>query len=238
MRKQFMEFLNNMFYWGLSYQDIVDMFVLDEKDLAKNILDCMGAPSSFNAIAHQKKQRVISCSDIYGSNKNEIQIKMNDALRQTTMIIEENPDRFVATAINSPDNYKIKLKENLKIFTRDYDNAIKQKRYFHESLPILEFDNCEFGLALCRHFLFVHNKNFDIDFHIESIKEMCRIAGEVRIFPLLSAEGHLSEKLPLVMQNLQEQGYDVEIRKVSYEVQKGANAMLRVWQQECMFKEQ
>jgi len=230
-----MEFLNNMFYWGLSYQNIVDMFILDEQDLSKHILDCMGAPSSFNAIAHEKGQHVVSYADVYGSSKDEIQIKMNDALRQTMMIIEENPERFVASAIDTPNAYEEELKANLKIFMHDYNHAIKQKRYLPESLPMLEFANCEFNLVLCRHFLFVHNENFSLDFHIESIKEMCRVAGEVRIFPLLNAEGHVSEKLPIVMQHLQEQGYDVEIRKVHYEVQKGANAMLRVWQQECMF---
>lgn len=232
-----MEFLNNMFYWGLSYQNIVDMFALDSEDLKKNILDCMGAPSSFNPIAHEKGQHVVSCSDIYGSTKDEIQFKMEEALRQTMIIIEENPGRFVDSAIGNPKEYEVKLKENLKIFMRDYTGAIKQKRYSPESLPLLGFKNCEFDLAVCRHFLFVRNDNFSVDFHIKSIKEMCRVAGEVRIFPLLNVDGSVSEKLPLIMQDLQRQGYDVEVRKVQYEVQKGANAMLRVWHQECMLEE-
>ena len=232
-----MEFLNNMFYWGLSYQNVVDMFSLDEHDLQNKILDCMGAPSSFNPIAHEKGQHVVSCSDTYGCNKEELQIKMQEALRQTMMIIEENPHRFVNTAIGLPKKYEANLKENLKIFMHDYNDAVKQHRYSPESLPSLDFKNCEFNLAICRHFLFVRNENFSIDFHLKSIKEMCRVAGEARIFPLLDADGNVSEKLPLVMQALQQDGYDVEIRKVNYELQKGANAMLRVWQQTCMFGE-
>ncbi len=232
-----MEFLNNMFYWGLSYQNIVDMFALDAHDLQKTILDCMGAPSSFNPIAHEKGQQVVSCSDIYGCNKEELQIKMQAALRQTMTIIEENPNRFVNTAIGLPNKYEASLKENLKIFFDDYPNAIEQHRYSSEALPTLGFKNCEFGLVICRHFLFVRNENFSVEFHIKSIKEMCRVAGEARIFPLLNADGSVSEKLPLVMQTLQQDGYDVEVRKVNYELQKGANAMLRVWQQTCMFGE-
>ena len=233
-----MEFLNNMFYWGLSYQNVVDMFALDTHDLGKRILDCMGAPSSFNPLAHEKKQQVVSCSDTYGSSKAELQIKMNEALRQTMMIIEENPDRFVNDAIGTPKKYEAKLKDNLKIFMRDYTDGVKQRRYLPESLPSLDYANCEFGLAICRHFLFVRNENFSVEFHLKSIKEMCRVAGEVRIFPLLNADGHVSDKLPLVMQALQEDGYDVEVRKVHYELQKSANAMLRVWQQECILGEQ
>lgn len=232
-----MEFLNNMFYWGLSYQNVVDMFALDEHDLQRRVLDCMGAPSSFNPLAHKKKQQVVSCSDTYGSSKDELQMKMKEALRQTMMIIEENPDRFVNTAIDTPKKYEVKLKEDLKIFMHDYKDAVKQKRYSPESLPSLDFVNCEFGLAICRHFLFVRNENFSVEFHVQSIKEMCRVAGEVRIFPLLGPDGSVSDKLPLVMQNLQQQGYDVEVRKVAYELQKRANAMLRVWQQECMLGE-
>lgn len=232
-----MEFLNNMFYWGLSYQNIVEMFSLDIHDLQKKILDCMGAPSSFNVIAHEKGQQVVSCSDIYGCNKEELQIKMQEALRQTMMIIEENPHRFVNAAIGLPKRYEATLKENLKIFMHDYNIAIKQYRYSSESLPSLGFKNCEFGLAVCRHFLFARNENFTVEFHVKSIKEMCRVAGEARIFPLLNADGSVSEKLPLVMEALQQDGYDVEVRKVNYELQKGANAMLRVWQQTCMFGE-
>ena len=104
-------------------------------------------------------------------------------------------------------------------------------------MPSLAFQRCKFDLAICRNFLFVRESDFDVNFQVTSIKEMCRVAGEARIFPLLNTDGSVSTRLPSVMQQLQQQGYDVEVRKVPYELQKDGNAMLRVWHQECMLQE-
>lgn len=42
-----------------------------------------------------------------------------------------------------------------------------------------------FDLAVCSHLLFLYSEHLSEDFHVESIKELCRVAGEARIFPLL-----------------------------------------------------
>jgi hypothetical protein len=68
------------------------------------------------------------------------------------------------------------------------------------------------------------------EFHLASIQELCRIAGEVRIFPLLNQfSREVSPLVPLVMKELAAQGYNLEIKQVPYEFQKGGNQMLRVW---------
>ena len=68
-----------------------------------------------------------------------------------------------------------------------------------------------------------------MEFHLAAIVQMCRVATEVRIFPLLvNMTGETSPLLQPVMQELEAQGYSVEIRQVPYEFQKGGNQLLRV----------
>ena len=228
-----MQFLNNQFYWGLSYKNIIDMFALDAYDLNKSIIDVMGAPSSFNPITYEKRQRVITCGDVYGITKDKLEAKMSEALQQTINTIEAYRQHFTSV-MSTPTAYAAQLQHNLTIFMQDYEQALHQGRYSCETLPSLNFERCQFDLAICRHFLFVRESDFDVDFHLTSIEEMCRVASEVRIFPLLNTSGNVSTHLPLVMQQLQQRGYDVEVRKVNYELQKGGNAMLRVWHQACL----
>jgi hypothetical protein len=61
-----------------------------------------------------------------------------------------------------------------------------------------------------------------------SLFELCRVAEEVRIFPLLELGSRKSRYSELVLNILEQQGYSVEILPVEYEFQKGGNEMLRV----------
>jgi hypothetical protein len=85
-----------------------------------------------------------------------------------------------------------------------------------------------FDLALCSHFLFTYSDHLSEEFHLDAILEMCRVAREVRIFPLLKISGEVSPWLQPVIGELVARGYGVERMPVSYEFQKGGNQMLRV----------
>ena len=115
-------------------------------------------------------------------------------------------------------------------FLEDLPLGIQQGRYITSELPMLPFDTQQFNLALCSHFLFTYSDILSQDFHLTSIQELCRVATEVRIFPLLNNfSKEVSSVLPLVMKDLEAQGYNLEIKQVAYEFQKGGNQMLRVW---------
>ena len=89
----------------------------------------------------------------------------------------------------------------------------------------------QFDLALCLHQLFNED---DLDYQVKTLFELCRIAEEVRIFPLLNANGELTPSLGPVMQALQENNFGVEVREVPFEFRNGGNAMLRIWSQSCV----
>jgi len=57
---------------------------------------------------------------------------------------------------------------------------------------------------------------------------MCRVANEVRIFPLLALGGDESPFVALCVQAMSKEGLDVSIETVPYEFQRGANQMMRI----------
>ena len=57
---------------------------------------------------------------------------------------------------------------------------------------------------------------------------LCRVAPEVRIFPLLELSGAPSRHLREVISELEADGYTAKIEPVNYEFQKGGNEMLRL----------
>jgi hypothetical protein len=60
------------------------------------------------------------------------------------------------------------------------------------------------------------------------VREICRVAPEVRIFPLLALGGARSPFVDRCIADLREAGYRVMIEKVNYEFQRGGDEMLRI----------
>ncbi len=98
------------------------------------------------------------------------------------------------------------------------------------SLPFADFT---FDLALCPDYLFTDEENQDVDFHLQQIFELARVAKEVRIFPLSNHEGQPSSLLGPVLLGLQQENYGVEVRDVTSSSRPKGDAMLRVWAQLC-----
>ena len=113
-------------------------------------------------------------------------------------------------------------------FLADYEQGLREYRYVAGELPSLDFMDQSFDLALCSHFLFLYSEHHDLEFHVESIKELCRIAEEVRIFPLNELGAKPSRHLRHAVEICGRLGFKPEIVQVNYEFQKGANRMLRL----------
>ena len=118
-------------------------------------------------------------------------------------------------------------------FLADFPGGLREGRYRARTLPHLDFHDGAFDLALCSHFFFTYSGQLTLEFHAASIEEMCRVAGEARVFPLLHGYGgrspHLqSPHLQPVIGALSKRAYRVEIRGVPYEFQRGRDEMLAV----------
>ena len=82
-------------------------------------------------------------------------------------------------------------------FLADYEAGRRSGRYVDAALPALPFVDAAFELALSSHFLFLYSVQFDLDFHLAALREMLRVAAEVRVFPLLQlGESAVAARLP------------------------------------------
>jgi hypothetical protein len=113
-------------------------------------------------------------------------------------------------------------------FLADYDAGRAEGRYVDRSLPSLGLPNGSFDLALCSHFLLLYSDALSAEFHADSLVEMCRVAAEARVFPLLDMTGRRSRHLHGLIEVLDAHGLEAKVERVDYEFQRGGNEMLRV----------
>lgn len=222
--------LEKVIPWGRSMQEYVRMFNLTADDLKLNILDCAGGPASFNAEMTRGGYKVISCDPVYQFTADEIRARIQDSYQTVIEGVKANLDCYVWQDIQSPEHLGQVRMAAMQQFLADFPQGQKQGRYLTDELPSLPFKTNQFDLALCSHFLFTYSDGLSAEFHLAAILEMCRVAKEVRLFPVLNISGEVSPLLAPVMTELEMRGYKVEIQQVSYEFQKGGNQMLQVSQ--------
>ena len=116
----------------------------------------------------------------------------------------------------------------MQAFLDDYELGKAQARYLDAELPTLPFADAAFDLALCSHFLFLYSSQLGETFHRAAMRELCRVAAEVRIFPLIALGGEPSPFVAGCVQELRAAGHHVRIEKVPYEFQRGGNEMMRI----------
>ena len=92
----------------------------------------------------------------------------------------------------------------------------------------MEFEDNSFDIALCSFFLFFYSEQLDYAFHLASVKELIRIAKEVRIHPLIDLAVNRSVHLDPAINEIEKEGYLVEIKKIEYDMQPNGNIMLSI----------
>jgi hypothetical protein len=215
--------------WGRSFDEYCRMFALTEVDLRRAIVGCGDGPASFNAEATRRGGRVVSCDPIYQFEKSQIRERIaatsDDILEQT----RRSAAAFVwGGTIQTVEQLGEVRWSAMRTFLEDYDAGKAAGRYVAAELPHLPFDDGEFDLALCSHFLFLYSSQLGEKFHHAALHEMCRVAAEVRVFPLVALDGSPSPFIDSCVSALRAAGHDVEIVPVDYEFQRGANRMMKL----------
>ncbi len=113
-------------------------------------------------------------------------------------------------------------------FLRDYSTGCECGRYLAAEMPRLPFEDRAFELALCSHFLFLYSDQLSEQFHVDSVVELCRVADEVRIFPIVGLGNVPSRHVEVVRSVMERSGRKVRIERVPYEFQRGGDQMLRI----------
>lgn len=220
--------LDKVALWGRSLGEYVRMFALGERDLARDILDCAGGPASFNCEMHRLGRAVVSADPIYRFSATELAKRIEETRHAILSKTAESQENFVWKEVQSIEHLGEVRMRAMKLFLDDLPVGLAEGRYLPAELPSLPFRDRQFELALCSHFLFTYSDLLPLEFHLASVRELCRVAGEARIFPLLPNFGHgNSAHLTPLVERLAAEGYRCEVLPVPYEFQKDGNKMLR-----------
>ena len=221
--------LSKVVPWGRSLNEYKEMFSLSDSDLKKRIIGCGDGPACFNAELSKVANNIISIDPIYQFSAKEIRSRINEVYPQVMEQVSKNKGDYVWKNIANVEAMGNVRMDAMQAFLNDYEQGKKTGRYINASLPTLPFKNTEFELALCSHYLFLYSEHVSQEQHIQSMKELCRVASEVRVYPLLSiANNQVSPHLKPVISALKESGFNASLVPVEYEFQKGATEMLVV----------
>jgi hypothetical protein len=220
--------LDQVVPWGRSFDEYRRMFALSDEDLRGRILGCGDGPASFNASATVRGSRIISCDPIYRYGADGIRQRIAATHEDIMAETRRNADEFVWTSIASPEELGRTRMAAMETFLDDYEQGRREGRYVNAALPHLPFRDVSFDLALSSHVLFLYTSQLGEAFHRAAIQEMCRVAAEVRIFPLLMLGAVPSPLVAQMMDELRDQSARVSIERVPYEFQRGGNEMLRI----------
>lgn len=216
--------------WVYSLLDYQQMFDLQEKDLNLSILDCPGGISSFNKEMRDLGHQVVSGDPLYHFSAAKMQEYANTIFHDHEAHLKAHPGKLKNQ--QEVDDIVARWHESEQMFLQDYEMGKDEQRYQAIELPSLPFADQEFDLALCSDLLFhsAVNQAFSPE---DLLNELCRVAEEVRVFPLMNDKGEMTDDLGRVMLVLQQENFGLEVREVPYRWVKGGNAMLRIWATKC-----
>ncbi len=220
--------LDEVVPWGRSFDEYRQMFALTKRDCEGRILGCGDGPASFNAEGTRGGCTIVSCDPLYRFDGAAIQTRINAAYDQIMAQMRTNMREFVWTSIPSVDALGQLRMQAMQTFLSDYDAGTVQRRYIDAELPHLPFETATFDLALCSHFLFLYATQLTSDFHRAALEELCRVAREIRVFPLIELGGMPSPHVEPMRAHLVSRGFEVSIETVDYEFRRGGNQMMRV----------
>lgn len=220
--------LDQVVPWGRSFEEYRQMFALTDADLQGSILGCGDGPASFNTEATRRGTRVVSFDPLYRYEASQIRERITATSEQVLEQTRQNAGEFVWDTISSVEHLGTVRMAAMQAFLDDYDAGRRQGRYVDAELPGLPFADASFDLALCSHLLFLYTVQLGDAFHQAAAIELCRVARDVRIFPLLALGGRPSPYVERVADAARRRGHDVAIVVVPYEFQRGGNQMMRI----------
>ena len=219
--------------WGEHIDEYQPMFGLTEADFGSRLLEFGSGATAVNAELHARHQSMVSCDPLFSLSETELTHQVNCLFDEAKQQINRLHSRYDFSAYGDLDGLIKKRREGVSLLLSDYGQGQREKRYLPFSNDVLPFEDFSFDMALSSSYLFSGEEAHDADYHLNCIRELARVAKEVRIFPLIDRDGQPSPLLGPVLLGLQQSNYGVEIREVDYLLQLGGHAMLRVWAREC-----
>jgi hypothetical protein len=202
--------LDQIVPWGGSRKEYELMFALTAEDLSRGVLDCGGGPASFTAGTSASGYHAVSADPIYAYSATDIRARFEATADSMMTQVRKTPDDWTWSYHRDSDALLANRRAALERFLADYERDLREHRYVAAELPSLPFETGWFGIAVCSHLLFLYSDLLSADFHIRSARELCRVACEVRIFPLLTLSRTPSPHVEAVRSALESDGWASE----------------------------
>lgn len=226
--------MRKLVLWGHHLDEYREMFDLKDKDLQYHILEYGSGVSAFNVEIQTRNPNVVSMDPLFNLDKATLSQTSLQIFNERTQQIIADKEAFDFQRYGDLQALIKYRRQGVQQFFEDYQNGLVEKRYrFLEddiNLPLADFT---FDLALSSHYFFAEANDSELEWHIKAIKELARVAKEVRIFPLIDRFGQPSPLLGPVLLALQQANLGAEIRDVAYHLQPAGHALLRVWAHQC-----
>lgn len=210
-----------------SLREYEAFFALTPDDLSRRILDCSAGASGFVAEVNAAGGAATAVDPAYADPAEVMMATATSSTVSGAAIIDDHRDAFTWSWYGTPERRAQLRQAALDAF--GVDRREHPDTYVVGALPDLPFAGDTFDLALCSHLLFTWADTLDEAWHRQALRELLRVAPEVRVFPLVHAgTGDPVAFLPGLLDELRADGHVADVVDVPYEFQRGAHQMLRL----------
>ena len=212
--------LKKVVLWGRSLEEYEAMFNLSNDDLKKRVIGVADGPASANNELQHRAPHYQSVDPIYAETPDTLRGMFEDSFDEVFGLVEQSlaDNAMDWREDKSSDEIKAERRYIFDQFLADYSQRRGSSAYVAGGLPNLPFEDRQFDLALSSYLLFAYSGILSTEFHCNAVREMRRIADEVRLFPLTNADEEYSEHLQPVMDEALADGWTAERVPVSYKL--------------------
>ncbi|MEU6586861.1 hypothetical protein [Nocardia sp. NPDC046763] len=212
------------------FDEYIAMFDLSEADLSTApILDCPGGASDFACVARSRGARVTSVDPIYAWPPQELSAVVTAEIERGVRRSATAPELYDFSWAGGVERYIARRQRAAQSFLTDFiaeRDGGGSTNYVAGSLPSLGFPDRSFGLALVPNLLFAYSNLFDRSWHRASVRELIRVADEVRIHPITDTAGSPYGQLDVLRDELAADGISTRIAHVPCRLRRGTEETL------------
>lgn len=218
--------LSSVIPWGRNYSEYADMFRLDGVDSRCRIAGIGDGPASFCSEFTKRGGEAIAIDPLYAHSTDAIRSRIETVRDEVLVSLHENSDGYHWDRFENPDDLARVRMDAMRQFMDHRENH--PSRYIAGALPKLPLAGDSVDLCLCSHFLFTYAHLYGEAFHYDAIIEMMRVAGEARVFPLITTQSETPAWIRSLIERIESAGHRVQIEQVGYRFQRGADRMMRI----------
>jgi hypothetical protein len=212
------------------YHEYLAMFGLSEEDCRTyRFLDCPGGASDFGAQVRRRGGQAVSVDPVYDLSPDELQEHVLSELDRGIQRAADVPFLYDFAWTGGLDGYLARRREAAETFLADYTRHAAHKaspHYVTAALPDLPFLSGTFDIAVVPNLLFCYANHFDVAWHRQAVRELLRVARQVRIHPLTESTGTPYGQLDELIGLLSEDGIHCSVVDVEYRLHPGPSRTL------------